>query len=216
MQSRIDQLEKEEKPRVEKEFKFHTKSMESLGNKTIIRIEHEDIQRGEKNIIEDGTLFVKAGEKIAITGRNGSGKATLLNHIHEKYKHSTLKIGYFYQQLESLDNEKTIIENISETSLYDETTVRTMLARLGIRREAVHRKVRVISGGERAKVQLVKILMSDIQVLMEEEPTNLLDSHTLDALEEIDVNQPATIILEYHDKVLKERVHDIEYEVKDG
>src|SRR5699024_10025659 len=82
MQSRIDQLEKKEKPRVEKGVKFHTKSMESLGNKTIIRIEHENVQRGEKNIIEDGTLFVKAGEKIAITGRNGSGKTTLLNHIH--------------------------------------------------------------------------------------------------------------------------------------
>src|SRR5690625_2600309 len=216
MQSRIDQLEKKEKPRVEKGVKFHTKSMESLGNKTIIRIEHENIQRGEKNIIEDVTLFVKTGEKIAITGHNGSGKTTLLNHIHEKYKHSTLKIGYFYQQLESLDNEKTIIENISETSLYDETTVRTVLARLGIRREAVHRKVRVISGGERVKVQLVKILMSDIQVLMLDEPTNFLDIHTLEALEEMLVNHPATIILVSHDKVLKDRVTDIEYEVKDG
>src|SRR5699024_3468360 len=95
MQSRIDQLEKKEKPRGEKEVKFHTKSMESLGNKTSLRISRENVQRRDKNITEAVTVFVKGGEKIAITRRNGSRKTTLLNHSHEKYKHSTLKIGYF-------------------------------------------------------------------------------------------------------------------------
>lgn len=216
MQSRLDQLEKKEKPRVKKEVKFHTQNMDSLGQKTIIRIEHENIKRDNRHIIEDGSLFIKAGEKIAITGLNGSGKTTLLNHIHEKYKDSTLKIGYFYQQLESLDNKKTIMENVSKTSLYDETTVRTVLARLGIKREAVHKKVHVISGGERVKVQLVKILLSDIQVLMLDEPTNFLDIHTLEALEEMLESHPATIILVSHDKVLRDSVTDIEYAVKDG
>lgn len=216
MQSRLDQLEKKEKPKVEKEVKFHTQYMESLGHKTIIRIEHEKIKRDGKNIIEDGTLFVKASEKVAITGSNGSGKTTLLNHINKKYKDSTLKIGYFYQQLESLDNEMSIMENISVTSQYDETTVRTVLARLGIRREAVHKKVKVISGGERVKVQLVKILLSDIHVLLLDEPTNFLDIHTLEALEDMLLNHPAAIILVSHDKVLRDNVTEIEYEVKGG
>src|SRR5699024_10013630 len=70
MQSRLDQLEKKEKPKVEKEVKFHTQSMESFGHKTIIRIEHENIKRKGRNIIEDVSLFVKAGEKVAITGIN--------------------------------------------------------------------------------------------------------------------------------------------------
>ena len=216
MQSRLDQLEKKEKPRTEKEVRFHTQSMESLGNKTIIRIEHENIKRSGRDIIKEGSLFVKAGEKIAITGRNGSGKTTLLNHIHEKYKDSTLKIGYFYQQLELLVDDKSILENIMETSIYDETTVRTVLARLGIRREAVHKKIHVISGGERVKVQLVKILMSDIQVLMLDEPTNFLDIHSVEALENMLIDHPATIILVSHDKVLRDNVTETVYTIEDS
>src|SRR5699024_5617489 len=111
MQSRIDQLEKKEKPRVEKGVKFHTKSMESLGNKTITRVEHAHAQPGEKNIYEAGTRVATAGEKPAITGRKGSGKTTRSNHTHEKSEPTALKSGYSYQQLESLDNDKTIIEN---------------------------------------------------------------------------------------------------------
>lgn len=216
MQSRLDQLEEKEKPRVEKEIKFHTQSVESLGNKTIIRIAHENIKRNGMNIIEDVSLFVKAGEKIALTGLNGSGKTTLFNHIYEQYKDSSLKIGYFYQQLESLDNEKTIIENVMATSDYDETTVRTVLARLNIKRDDVYKKVEVISGGERVKVQLVKILMSDIHVLMLDEPTNFLDIHTIEALDSMLQAYPATIILVSHDKMFRENITDIEYEIRDG
>lgn len=216
MQSRLDQLEKKEKPKVEKEVKFHTQSMESLGHKTIIRIEHENIKRKGRNIIEDVSLFVKAGEKVAITGINGSGKTTLFNHIYEQYKGSSLKIGYFNQQLESLDNEKTIIENVMASSDYDETTVRTVLARLNIKRDDVYKKVEVISGGERVKVQLVKILLSDIQVLMLDEPTNFLDIHTIEALDSMLQAYPATILLVSHDKMFRENIADIEYEIKDG
>ena len=103
-----------------------------------------------------------------------------------------------------------------ETSDYDETTVRTVLARLNIKRDDVYKKVAVISGGERVKVQLVKILMSDLHVLMLDEPTNFLDIHTIEALDNMLQNHPATIILVSHDKMFRENVTDVDYEIKDG
>lgn len=215
MQSRLEQLEEKEKPRTEKSIRFHTQNMESLGHKTIIRIDHENMERGDRTILEQASLFVKAGEKISITGLNGSGKTTLLDHVHKKYKDSSLKLGYFHQQLESLDNDLTIIENVMTSSNYDETTVRTVLARLDIKRDDVYKKIDVSSGGERVKVQLAKILMSDIHVLMLDEPTNFLDIHTIEALENMLRHYPATILLVSHDKRFRENVTEINYDIKD-
>lgn len=216
MKSRLDQLEVKEKPLEEKEIKFHTQNIESLGSKTIIRIDHENIMRDDRDILKDASLFIRAGEKISITGLNGSGKTTLLNHIFSKHEDSSLKIGYFHQQLESLDKDKTILENVMSSSDYDETTIRTVLARLGIRRDDVHKKVGIASGGERVKVQLVKILMSDVHVLMLDEPTNFLDIHTIEALESMLQNYPATIILVSHDKVFRENITGITYHIEEG
>lgn len=216
MKSRLEQLEVKDKPIEEKEIKFHTQDMESLGQKMIIRIEDEDIKREDKTILAGASLFVRAGEKISITGANGSGKTSLLNHIHEKYKESSLKIGYFHQQLESLDDDRSIIENIMTASRYDETTVRTVLARLNIKRDAVYKKINIISGGERVKVQLVKILMADTQLMMLDEPTNFLDIHTIEALEDMLQNHPAAIILVSHDRIFRENITDTNYNIEDG
>src|SRR5699024_8365771 len=177
IKTRIDQLEVKEKPDEEKPIRFHTQHIEDLGSRTIIKLEDDDVAIEEKTLIKSARLFIHAGEHIAFTGANGSGKTTLFNHIHEKYDGVTLRIGYFNQQLESLDNDKTVIENIMETSIYNETRVRTALSRLAIVKYVVFKPVSATSGGERVKVQLIKILMSDAAVLLLDEPTNFLDIH---------------------------------------
>jgi pleuromutilin/lincosamide/streptogramin A transport system ATP-binding/permease protein len=206
IESRINQLEEKEKPFEDKKIMFHSQSIESLGKKTIIRIEHEDVPANEKTLLKDVAFYIKSTEKVAITGSNGSGKTTFLNFLYHKYQYSNLKIGYFYQNLESLDMDKTIIENIMGTSHYDETTVRTVLARLNIKREDVYKQVQVTSGGERVKIQLVKMLMADHQVLLLDEPTNFLDIHTIEALEEMLIAYPGTLILVSHDKRFRENI----------
>ncbi|MGO1922842.1 MAG: ribosomal protection-like ABC-F family protein [Jeotgalicoccus sp.] len=214
METRLDQLEEKEKPEEEKQVIFYSQDIEKLGGKTIIRLEHENITMNDKTLLKNSSLYLKATDKISITGKNGSGKTTLLNYIYDKYRRSNLTIGYFYQQLESLDLNSSILENIQNSSNYDETTVRTALARLNIKADEVHKKVSVISGGERVKVQLVKLLMSNSQMLILDEPTNFLDVHSIEALEEMLKSYPGLIILVSHDKRFCESISSTSYNIE--
>src|SRR5699024_11653060 len=117
---------------------FYNSKRESRGGKIIIRLKHEKISRASRQLLKDVSIYLKAEDKVCIIGANGSGKTTLLNAIYEKYKHSNLQLGYFYQQLESLALDSSILENILSTSRYDETTVRTALARLNIKADDVY------------------------------------------------------------------------------
>ena len=215
MESRLNQLEEKEKPEEEKQVIFYTQDIEKLGGKTVIRLERETVKRQEKELLKDVSLYLKATDKVSITGKNGSGKTTLLNYIYEKYQDSNLDIGYFYQQLESLDLNSSILKNIQNSSNYDETTVRTALARLNIKGDEVHKTVSVISGGERVKVQLVKLLMSNSQVLILDEPTNFLDVHSIEALEDMLKSYPGLIILVSHDKRFRDSIADTSYNIED-
>lgn len=215
MESRLNQLEEKEKPEEEKQVIFYTQDIEKLGGKTVIRLERETVKRQEKELLKDVSLYLKATDKVSITGKNGSGKTTLLNYIYEKYQFSNLDIGYFYQQLESLDLNSSILKNIQNSSNYDETTVRTALARLNIKGDEVHKTVSVISGGERVKVQLVKLLMSNSQVLILDEPTNFLDVHSIEALEDMLKSYPGLIILVSHDKRFRNSIAETSYNIED-
>lgn len=215
MESRLNQLEEKEKPEEEKQMIFYTQDIEKLGGKTVIRLERETVKRQEKELLKDVSLYLKATDKVSIAGKNGSGKTTLLNYIYEKYQFSNLDIGYFYQQLESLDLNSSILKNIQNSSNYDENTIRTALARLNIKGDEVHKTVSVISGGERVKVQLVKLLMSNSQVLILDEPTNFLDVHSIEALEDMLKSYPGLIILVSHDKRFRDSIAETSYNIED-
>lgn len=215
MESRLNQLEEKEKPEEDKQVIFYTQDIEKLGGKTVIRLERETVKRQEKELLKDVSLYLKATDKVSIAGKNGSGKTTLLNYIYEKYQFLNLDIGYFYQQLESLDLNSSILKNIQNSSNYDETTIRTALARLNIKGDEVHKTVSVISGGERVKVQLVKLLMSNSQVLILDEPTNFLDVHSIEALEDMLKSYPGLIILVSHDKRFRDSIAETSYNIED-
>ncbi|MCG1010779.1 ABC-F family ATP-binding cassette domain-containing protein [Salinicoccus sp. ID82-1] len=213
MASRLDHLEEKEKPVEKKEIIFHSDTENKYGNKMIIRFD-AGVSIDDKLLIQNPGLYVRNGEKIAISGPNGSGKTTLINRIVTKYD-GQLNIGYFHQNLEGLDADRTILENVMDTATYDETTVRIMLGRLNIRRDDVHKPVKLISGGERIKVQLVKILVMDADILILDEPTNYLDIHSVEALESMIVNYPNTVLTISHDRRFKENISDKEYVIKD-
>ncbi|WP_342387567.1 ribosomal protection-like ABC-F family protein [Salinicoccus bachuensis] len=214
MESRLDHLEKKEKPVEDKEIVFHNSVKRKYGNKMIIRYD-KDVKIGERTLIKRPKLYIRNGEKVAVSGPNGSGKTTLINQVVSEYK-GQLEIGYFHQNLEGLDENMSILENVMADAIYDETTARTVLGRLNIRRDAVYKPVKLISGGERIKVQLVKILMMDIAILILDEPTNYLDVHSIEALESMIESYPNTVIIVSHDRRFKENVTDREYIINDG
>nr|WP_238333191.1 ATP-binding cassette domain-containing protein [Brevibacillus laterosporus] len=93
------------------------------------------------------------------------------------------RIGYFSQNLDVLTLDKTILENVKETSRQTEQTVRDVLARLLFKQDAIYKTVRVLSGREKVKVALAKIMVSDIDMMILDEPTTYLDTPTIQALE---------------------------------
>ena len=115
--------------------------------------------------------------KIALLGINGSGKTTLINMIINKevWVHPNLKIGYYSQLGERLNPLNSILENVLETSIYDQSITRIILARLGFKRNDVFKDINILSDGERAKVKLAKLITSDFNFIIMDEPTNFLN-----------------------------------------
>lgn len=136
-------------------------------------------------------------DRIGVIGLNGCGKTTIIKMILNKEISINIskkaKIGYFDQGLNLLDEDKSIIENLMGSSIYDETTVRIMLARLLFKREDVYKKIELLSGGEKVKVNLAKILVSDFNILILDEPTNYLDIYSIEAAEEALYNYNGTL-----------------------
>src|SRR5699024_3200034 len=150
-------------------------------------------------------FFVRSGEKVAIVGSNGTGKTTLLKKIIDEGKgitiSPTVKIGYFSQHITILKEEKSILENIQQSSKQNETLIRTVLARMHFWNDDVHKNVQVLSGGEKVKVVLAKLFLSEINVLVLDEPTNFLDIESLEALEILIKGYHGTIIFVTHDRM---------------
>lgn len=205
LETRLEKLEVVEKPKEEMPVKMTLPNARAFKNKTIIRAEKLSGQVGDKKLWDPATFFLKGSDKVGIIGPNGSGKTTLLKEIindsnDHLYVSTAVKIGYFAQDLDILDIDKSIIANVKEDSKQSETLIRTVLARLGFESDTVHKEVKVLSGGERVKVSLAKIFVSDCNTLILDEPTNYLDIYALEALEDLLKEYEGTILCVSHDR----------------
>ncbi|MBD7965325.1 ribosomal protection-like ABC-F family protein [Fictibacillus norfolkensis] len=218
IEKRIEMLEKKEKPKKQQNVEFDIQRFSRIHGKQVLAVKDLTLGFNGKQLINNLTFSVKPGMKIVLTGKNGTGKSTLLQEIYNGNeaiaKSNQLKVGYFHQHLNILDPLKSILENVMEHSLYDETWVRTVLARMLFKREDVYKRVEVLSGGEKMKTALAKLFLSDYNVLLLDEPSNYLDLFTREALEEVLVAYPGTFILATHDRHLMEKTatHILELE----
>lgn len=205
IQTRLEKLEEVEKPKDHAPVKMDLPNERAFKDKIILRVEGLEGKIGDKRLWKPATFFVKGGDKIGIIGPNGSGKTTLLKRILEAdeagvYRSPAMKIGYFAQNLSVLNPEKTILKNVSQDSHQSETLIRTVLARLHFYQEDVHKPVSVLSGGERVKVSLAKLFVSDSNTLVLDEPTNYLDVYALEALEDLLREYEGTVLFVSHDR----------------
>ncbi len=188
-------------------------------------IEAEEVGKcyGEKKVLKDIDLLVERGSKIAFVGQNGQGKSTLAKIIVNEIPHEgkfklghNVQIGYFAQnQSEYLDGELTIHDTMINAA--DEKTrskVRDMLGAFLFRGDEVDKKVKVLSGGERNRLALCKMLLQPFNVLVMDEPTNHLDIKSKNVLKEALKNFEGTLILISHDRDFLQGLSNTVYEFK--
>lgn len=219
LKSRIEQLEVKQQPQKDRQLIFDAPCTKKIYSK--IAIQGIDLDKSYENkvLFNQSSFKINTGTKTAIVGPNGSGKTTLLNMIIEGNEQirvsQAAQIGYFRQDIGNLDPSKTLLENIMVSSIYNETFVRTLLARTLFAREDVDKKVEVLSGGERVKGALIKILVSDINLLILDEPTNYLDIYSLEAIEEAIKAYQGTVVFVSHDRRFIKNVASHILEIKD-
>lgn len=217
--SRLERLEIKDRVREVEKIK-----VDILGNQIFskIIIECKNISKsfGNRILFKNSDCQIYNKSKVALIGNNGSGKTTLLKMILENTDgisiSSKANIGYFSQNLNILDENKTIIENLLEDGRYRELDARNILARFLFKREDVYKKVSVLSGGERVKVALSKVIISDFNMLILDEPTNYLDIYSIEVLEDALLNYGGTLIFVSHDRRLVESLADTIMYIEDN
>jgi len=210
IETRLEKLEKVEKVKELPAIKMNLPNAETFRNRIILRVEHLSGRIGDRILWDKMNFHVRGGDKLAIIGPNGSGKTTLIKKIINNEagvaRSPSLKMGYFSQNLTILDLEKSIIENVQNSSKQNETLIRTVLARMHFFREDVYKRVGILSGGERVKVALTKLFLSDINTLIIDEPTNYLDMEAVEALESLLKGYEGSVIFVSHDRRFVENI----------
>ena len=206
--SRVNQLERMEKlekpvpppkpPRFV--FEYDTQPYER-----VVEAHHFDLCIDGKRLIKDADFTLLRGEKCALTGENGTGKTTLLKYLlHEgdKVQHAKfVRIGYYDQENADLDPEDRVLDAFwGKNSLMTQTDARKLLAQAGIEAEDVNKKVKELSGGLRAKLELALLESRRGNVLFLDEPTNHLDLPAREALEEALKRFDGTVLFVSHDR----------------
>lgn len=227
IETRLEQMEQVEKPRELAPIKMNLQEAEALKGRIILRFEKVMGRIGTRTLWKPTSFQIHGGDKLAVIGPNGCGKTTLLQQILDQVPGITVspavKIGYFSQNLNILNVQQSIIDNVSVTSIQDESLVRTILARLHFFGDDVYKPVNVLSGGERVKVALAKLFVSDLNTLILDEPTNFLDIRAVEALEDLLQGYEGTVIVVSHDRRFVEQIanrilafHDGHIQLFDG
>ena len=227
VQSRIKQLDKLERIEVDEEdtSSIHIRFANAPRSGTIT-VEALDLTKrfGTHTVLEKVGLVVERGEKIAFVGKNGEGKTTLSKIIvgdldYEgilKIGHN-VRTGYFAQnQDELLDENKTVFQTIDDVAVGDiRTKTRNILGAFLFGGDSVDKKVKVLSGGERSRLAIAKLLLEPYNLLVLDEPTNHLDMRSKDILKQALMNYNGTLIVVSHDREFLDGLVNKVYEFRD-
>lgn len=228
VQSRIKQLEKIERIEIDVEdtsaMRFHFPPAPRAG-KVVLDIRDVGKAYDQKQIFAHAELSIVRGEKVAFVGKNGEGKSTMVKLIVGLEKHTgsidighNVTLGYYAQnQSDILDGNKTLFETIDEEATGEmRTKVRTLLGSFLFSGEDVDKKVKVLSGGERARLAFCKLLLKPINLLILDEPTNHLDLRSKEILKEALIAYDGAMIVISHDRDFLQGLTEKVYEFKDG
>lgn len=202
-------------------------NIENRAGKDVVKITNLSKRFESKIIFESANMTLTYGEKVALIGKNGTGKTSLIKMILGKDLQfsgdiklgSSIQIGYIPQNIIFENSNQTILEFFLDGNSFTETQARTRLAKYGFRGESVFKKIESLSGGEKVRLLLIKLIQKDINFLILDEPTNHIDVDTRELLEEALTEYSGTVLFVSHDRYfinkLADRVVNIEgYKIK--
>ena len=212
VQSRVKLLEKMDKVEVDEldtsgiHFRFN---QAPPSGKVVIEATGIGKKYGDKTVLENLEFSVSRGERLAFVGRNGEGKTTLSRIIIRELEHSgelkighNVKIGYYAQnQTELLDGDKTVFQTLDDVAVGDiRPRIRSILGGFLFQGDEIDKKVKVLSGGEKSRLAIAKLLLSPSNLLVLDEPTNHLDMRSKDILKSALLQFDGTVIVVSHDR----------------
>ncbi|CEQ22601.1 ABC transporter-like protein [[Clostridium] sordellii] len=208
MQKRLDKIDKLENPNKKIENMKININNNSKQSQDVILIKEGSKAFDNKLLFKDVDILVRKGENIALIGDNGCGKSTLVKIILQEEKldsgnlkvASSSKIGYLPQNVEFEDEEKTILDCFREDIVITEGKAREYLSKYMFFKEDVFKKVKSLSGGEKSRLKLSKILYFEVNLLILDEPTNHLDIESINNLEKILKDFKGSILFVSHDR----------------
>lgn len=185
-----------------------------LKNSTVLRVEELRKIFAQKVVLSGFNLIVNNGDRLAVVGANGSGKTTLLRILAGLETASAGSVswapdaitGYYAQEFEQLDPELTILEQVLQGDLQQQTRARTILGCLKLEKDKVNQQIKTLSIGEKSKTALARLLFVEPDVLLLDEPTNHLEIDAREALEEALEGFSGTLIFVSHDRYFVDRL----------
>jgi ATP-binding cassette subfamily F protein 3 len=218
---KLDRIENVELERPNMRINF---AIDKTPGKIVATLKHVSKSFGETKILEDTHAEIDRGDKIALIGANGKGKSTLLRIIADtepffgerEWGHNVEESFYAQHQLEALNQNNDVLEELKEArSGKNDLELRSLLGAFLFSGEAVEKKIKVLSGGEKARVALAKTIASKANFLMLDEPTNHLDIHSVDLLVESLNKYEGTIVLVSHDRYFISRIANKIWDIED-
>ncbi len=181
----------------------------------VLKLENISLKFGDDTVFSNISFSITRGERVALIGPNGIGKSSLLKIIAGNIKLLSGKIqlghnvivGYYRQELENLNTENTILDEVWEVvPKMKQSQLRTILGSFLFSEDEVFKKISKLSGGEKSRVSLAKLMLSGCNLLLLDEPTNHLDMPSKEALEDAILNYQGTILVVSHDRYFLDRV----------
>lgn len=212
-QSQLNRLERLEAPESSEQLTFKFPKAEFSADK-VLTVEELFLSYGTKDIVDDVSFMIRRGEAVALIGPNGAGKSTLLKAITGELTPeagfidigSRVSIGYFSQEHEELHPQWTAVEEVMSQFNYSEEKARNVLGMFLFRGDDVFKQVRDLSGGERARLSLLKLFLQGDNFLILDEPTNHLDIPTREVVEEALMGFTGTLLVVSHDRYFLDKV----------
>ena len=226
-EKRLAQLDMPDKPALFRE-KLKIRFEEKLKSGTDVLYAEDlamafDGPDGRIPLFHGVNMDIKKGDRICMVGPNGVGKTTLLKIILGQLQPTegwlrlgqNVMCGYYDQEQRLLDPEKTVLEEIHSTYIkYDQVELRKLLGRLGFYGDDVFKQVKDLAGGEKAKLSLLKLMMTGANFLILDEPTNHLDIAAKEVFEDALLDFPGTLLIVSHDRYLLQKIPTAIYELK--